>query len=364
MICNIPMHKGSFTAQAYVGKRVLVTGGLGFIGSNLAQRLVVAGAHVTLVDASIPGCGGNLRNIAPIARDLNLARVDIGDAHSVRPLLKRIDVIFNLAGEISHRHSMDYPERDLDINARSQMLFLRECARQVPGVRIVYTSTRQVYGRPQYLPVDENHPIAPVDYNGISKFAACQYHLMLTREDRLDAAIVRLTNTYGPRLAVNVPCQGVLSVFFMRLLLGLPVEIFGDGSQTRDPLYVDDAVEALLMLGAAERVPARVYNVGGPKIMSLSEIASTLCRIAGAAPPHYRRFPHELRAIDIGSYGSDCTRIRQELGWTPKVSLEEGASRTLAFFRERLGDYLDLAQGCPGCPLPQPEVLEQAPVSA
>jgi nucleoside-diphosphate-sugar epimerase len=358
------MHKGSFTLKAYVGKRVLVTGGLGFIGSNLAARLLEAGARVTVVDACIPGCGGNLHNLAAISRDIQVARFNIADAERVRPLLERVDVIFNLAGEISHRHSMDYPERDLDINARSQLLFLRECARQVPGVRIVYTSTRQVYGRPEYLPVDESHPIAPVDYNGVSKFAASQYHLMLTRDGLLDAAILRLTNTYGPRLAVNVPCQGVLSVFFMRLLLGLPIEIFGDGLQSRDPLYVDDAVEALLVMGAVERLPSRIYNIGGPKTLPLAEIATALCRLAGAVPPRYRPFPNELRAIDIGSYSSDSRRIRQDLGWTPKVALEDGAGRTLEFFRQRLGDYLDVSKGSPECPLPQPAMLEKAPVPA
>jgi UDP-glucose 4-epimerase len=350
--------------KSYVGGRVLITGGLGFIGSNLAIRLVELGARVTIVDSCVPGCGGNVRNISSIARDVNLARFDIAETDSLRPLLKRVDVIFNLAGEISHRHSMDYPERDLDINARSQMLFLRECARQVPGVRIVHTSTRQVYGRPEYLPVDENHPIAPVDYNGVSKFAACQYHLMLTREGLLDAAVLRLTNTYGPRLALNVPCQGVLSVFFMRLMLGMPIDIFGDGSQLRDPLYVDDAVEALLQLGAVKKLPSRIYNVGGPKAMALGEIAATLCRLEGAPPPVCRPFPRELTKIDIGSYWSDCSRIRRELGWVPRISLEDGGARTLQFCHQRLGDYLDKTRGFPECALRQPMVLEKAPATA
>jgi UDP-glucose 4-epimerase len=350
--------------ETFAGRRVLVTGGLGFIGSNLATRLVQLGAAVTIVDACIPGCGSNVRNIASIARDVRVARYDIGQADSIRPLLKNVDLIFNLAGEISHRHSMDYPERDLDINTRSQMLFVRECARQLPGVRIIFSSTRQVYGKPEYLPVDEAHPIAPVDYNGVSKHAASMYHLMLTRDGLLDGAVVRLTNTYGPRLAVNVPCQGVLSVFFMRLLLGVPIEIFGDGSQTRDPVYVDDVVEALLHVARAPKLQSRVYNIGGPEALPLSEIAAVLCRTAGAPAPAYRPFPRELSRIDIGSYATDSTRIRRELNWQPKIAIEDGAARTLEFFREHLADYLDVSGAYPECPLQRPRMMEKAPVFA
>lgn len=350
--------------MSYKDKRILITGGLGFIGSNLAIRLVNLGATVTVIDASIPGCGANPYNVAPIASQVRIVKHDIGDVDSIRPWLKNVDVIFNLAGEVSHTHSMDYPERDIDLNTRSHMLFVRECGKTLPGIRIVYTSTRQVYGRPEYLPVDESHPIAPVDYNGVSKNAASQYHLMLTRNGLLDAAIVRLTNIYGPRLAVNVPCQGVLPVFFMRLLLGLPIEIFGDGSQLRDPLYVDDAVDALLLIGAAEKLRSRVYNVGGPAALAMGEIAGVLCRLAGAPPPVYRPFPRELSKIDIGSFVADCTRIQGELQWHPKIPLEEGAARTLEFFRSHLSNYLDPASGYPKCPLLGQDVMNQAPAIA
>ncbi len=335
--------------QFYTGKRVLVTGGLGFIGSNLAIRLVRLGAKVTIVDSSIEGCGGNLNNIAPVSGDVRLVRGDIADSGGLRPLLRGLDLVFNLAGEISHSHSMEYPERDLDINCRSQMLFLRFCTEQMPGIRVVYAGTRQVYGRPQYLPVDEAHPVAPVDYNGVSKHAAAEYHLMLTRAGILDAVVMRLTNTYGPRLAVNVPCQGVLSVFFLRLLLGLPLEIFGDGAQLRDPLYVDDVVDALLLAGAARKLESRVYNVGGPEARPLSEIAGVLSRLAGAPAPLYLPFPVEASRIDIGSFSTDSTRIRRELNWQPRTSLQHGAATTLDFFRERLHDYLNPSDGYPEC---------------
>jgi len=337
--------------QFYAARRVLVTGGLGFIGSNLAIRLVQLGARVTIADSCIEGCGGNLRNVDAVARDIRVAQCDVGDAKSIRPLLKGIEVIFNLAGEISHSHSMEYPDRDLEINTRSQMLFLQECGKQLPGVRIVYAGTRQVYGRPEYLPVDEAHPVAPVDYNGVSKHAAAEYHLMLTRAGYLDAAVMRLTNTYGPRLAVNVPCQGVLSVFFMRLLLGLPLEVFGDGGQLRDPMYVDDAVDALLGAGAAEKLQSRVFNVGGPEALPLSEIAGVMARLAGASAPVYRPFPKDAGRIDIGSFVADSSRIRRELNWSSRTLLADGAARTLEFFQEHLRDYLDPADAYPECHL-------------
>jgi UDP-glucose 4-epimerase len=267
------------------------------------------------------------------------------------PLLEGLEVVFNLAGEISHSHSMAYPERDLEINTWSQMVFLRECSARIPGVRMVYAGTRQVYGRPEYLPVDELHPVAPVDYNGVSKHAAAEYHLMLTRAGLLDAVIMRLTNTYGPRLAVNVPCQGVLPVYFMRLLLGLPLEVFGSGGQLRDPIYVDDVVDTMLRAGAAEKLQSRIFNVGGPDALPLREIAAILSRLAGAPAPVYRPFPGEASRIDIGSFYADSTRIRRELKWQPNTSLESGAARTLEFFREHLRNYLNPADRYPECHL-------------
>lgn len=335
----------------YAGRRVLVTGGLGFIGSNLAIRLVQLGARVTIVNACIAGCGGNLKNIAPVAGDVRVAQCDISDAPAMGSLLQGIEVIFNLAGEISHAHSMEYPDRDLEINARSQMMFLRETSERIPGVRVVFAGTRQVYGRPEYLPVDEAHPVAPVDYNGVSKHAAAEYHLMLTRAGLLDAAVLRLTNTYGPRLAVNVPCQGVLSVFFLRLMLGLPLEVYGDGAQLRDPVYVNDVVDAFLRAGAAEKLESRLFNIGGLEVLPLGEIAAMLSRLAGAPAPVYKPFPKEAGRIDIGSFAANSTRIWKELKWQPTTALEGGAARTLKYFREHLRDYLDPADGYPECHL-------------
>jgi len=335
----------------YAGRRVFVTGGLGFIGSNLTIRLVQLGARVTVVDSLVAGCGGNRRNLRPVANDVEVIEADAGAVELLRPYLRRAETIFNLAGEVSHSHSMEFPERDLEINVCSQMAFVRECAAQAPGVRIVYAGTRQVYGRPQYLPVDENHPLAPVDFNGIHKLAASQYHLVLSDAGQLDAVVLRLTNVYGPRLALNIPCQGVLAVFFARVLLGERAEVFGDGTQLRDPVYVDDAVDALLRAGSVAKPASRTYNVGGPRALSLKAIANTISEAGGALPPLFRPFPYELSQIDIGSFYANCERIGRELGWQPAVQLEDGVARTFDFFRRHLRDYLK-----PGCGYPQCEL--------
>jgi UDP-glucose 4-epimerase len=341
------------TRGAYAGRRVLITGGLGFIGSNLAIRLAGEGAEVSIVDSSVAGCGANLHNIAPVRDRVNLVAAGICDAELFRDQLARAEIIFNLAGEISHTHSMEFPERDLQINAVAQLQFLLACRQHAPGRRIVYASTRQVYGTPLYLPVDESHPVNPIDFNGVHKYAASNYHLLMSRSGDIDAVTLRLTNVYGPRMALNIPCQGFLSNFLRRLLLGQTVEIYGDGNQLRDPIFVDDAVDAFLKAGAAAPLPSRIYNAGGPQALSLAEIARMAVAAAGAPDPVYRPFPEHQKKIDIGSYYTDSTRIGTELGWTPGVRFEEGIRRTIEYYRGEMLHYLDPAAGEHTCNLPE-----------
>lgn len=318
----------------YRDQRVIVTGGLGFIGSNLARRLAEEGADVTVVDPCIPGCGGDPRNLDHASGRIRVLAVDIGLPTAFEDAIKSAQVIFNVAGEISHIHSVLNPERDLHLNTTQQLRFLQAVARWNEGVRIVYAGTRQVYGVPEYLPVDEDHPVNPVDFNGVHKYAATMYHLMLSRTGLLDACVLRLTNVYGPRMNLSVPGQGFFTTFLKRLSLGEPLEVFGDGEQLRDPLYVDDAVEAFLTVGAAPKLPSRAYNIGGPEALSLWEIASIASQTAGVAPPTLRPFPEERKSIDIGSYRTDSSRIAAELGWTPRTGFAAGFSRALAYYRE------------------------------
>jgi UDP-glucose 4-epimerase len=329
--------------MGYRGKNALVTGGLGFLGSNLAIRLVEEGAHVTVVDSSVAGCGANPFNLAPVEREVRLIPQDIGEPGLFRDTIAATDVIFNLAGEISHLHSMQFPERDLQINTVAHLRFLGECAVAARGVRVVYASTRQVYGIPDSLPVNEDHPIRPVDFNGIHKAAACMYHAMLSRTGALDAVVLRLTNVYGPRMALNVPAQGFLSAFFRRVLLGHSLEVFGDGTQLRDPMYVDDVVEAMLRAGDANQLPSRVYNVGAGYGTPIGEIARVIAAAAGGRQVTERPFPEEAKPIDIGSYVADCSRIQRELGCKATVGFTDGVQRTLRYFEERLPHYLGAA---------------------
>lgn len=337
--------------ELYDGLPVAVTGGLGFIGSNLALRLAGLGASVTLIDGAIPGCGANPFNLAPIAGRYELIQTSLDQPQLYEAALARARVVFNLAGEISHVQSMRDPERDLHLNTLGQLRFLTTLARVNPGARIVYAGTRQVCGRPRYLPVDEEHPIEPADFNGIHKRAAEHYHLLLSRDGLLDAVVLRLTNVYGPRLAIGVPGQGFLSAFIARALDAHPLEVFGDGLQLRDPVYVDDVVEVFLRMGIRQVLPARLFHLGGPAALSLLDIAHILAE--AAALPHevtLRPFPTEHLRFDIGSYTTDARRLEEALDWKPQIEFAEGIRRTLDYFRLHRAHYL-------AAPAPPPAVL-------
>ncbi len=332
-------------ATSYVGfslrnRKVLVTGGLGFIGSNLVVRLVRAGARVVVVDSEVAGCGANRQNLDGVAADVELIVSDIGESANFASALSGCETIFNLAGEISHIESMRNPARDGALNATAQLRFLEACSRIAPGIRVVYASTRQIYGAPRYLPVDEGHPVQPVDFNGIHKYAATAYHQMFSEMGRIDGRVLCLTNVYGPRLALQLTCQGFLANFLRRGLLQETIEVFGDGRQLRDPLYVDDAVEAFLTAAAADGPPSRCWNVGGPHALSVADIAKSISAIAGAPAPVFRPFPPEHKGIDIGSYCSDSTRMKEELGWHSTAGFEEGVRCSLEYFRSHFPHYL------------------------
>lgn len=333
----------------YKGKQVLITGGLGFIGSNLALRLVELGAKVAIVDSLEPGCGANPHNIEPIQGACTVIEADIGDEAVLRRVLENTEIVFNLAGEVSHIHSMLTPERDLAINTVAQLHFLRLCVRARPGIRIVYAGTRQVYGPALELPVSEDHPANPLDFNGIHKLAASSYHLLFRRLGLLDAVVLRLSNVYGPRMALGVSCQGVLSFFVRRAVMGEALEVFGEGRQLRDPLYVDDGVEAFLLAGAARELKRGDYNVGGAEPLSLRAIAEAIAAEWGC-PVRERPFPEDRKQIEIGSIYTDTTRIRQDLGWRPQVRFAEGIRRTRAFYGEHGRYYLGEATGTASCP--------------
>ena len=334
------MSSASGDFNQYHGKNCIVTGGLGFIGSNLVVRLVHEGAKVTVIDSGIAGCGSNGFNLAGVADSVRILDCDIGHPEKLRGHMDRPDVIFNVAGEISHSMSMSHPERDLEINTSAQLRFLLFCRETYAGARIVYASTRQLYGKPQYLPVDENHPIEPIDFNGVHKGAADQYHLLLSRRGELDCVVLRLSNVYGPRMALHLPQQGVLNVYLATALQKKALSIYGDGMQLRDPVYVDDAVEAFLRAGTASTAEYRVYNISGMEALTMRNIADVITRAASSPPAVNAPFPTTAHSIDIGSYVSECTRARCGLGWTPSTTFEMGIRKTLKYYSGCADNYL------------------------
>lgn len=326
-------------SDGFSGARILITGGVGFIGSNLGRRLSAAGASVTLVDSLIPEYGGNLANIDDFEQDVQLNVADVRDPYSMDHLVKGADFLFNLAGQTSHLDSMRDPFADLEINARAQLSILEACRRHNSGVRIVFASTRQIYGRPRYLPVDEQHPIVPVDVNGVNKVAGERYHLVYHAAHGLRTSVLRLTNTYGPGMRVKDARQTFVGIWIKNVLTGAPIKVYGAGEQVRDLAYVDDVVDAFLQSALTDRSIGSALNVGGSERSSLRDLADLLIRCNGSGAIETVPFPDELKAIDIGDYYSDDSAVRSLLGWSPKVTLEEGLNRTLAYYRTRGADY-------------------------
>lgn len=323
----------------FVGSNVLITGGLGFIGSNLARQLVDAGAQVTLVDSLIPEYGGNLFNIAGIEDRVRVNISDVRDEHSMKYLVQGQDYLFNLAGQTSHMDSMQDPYTDLDINVRAQLSILESCRKYNPDIRIVFASTRQIYGKPDYLPVDEKHLLRPVDVNGINKMAGEWYHILYHNVYGLRACALRLTNTYGPRMRIKDARQTFLGIWIRLLLEGKPFEVWG-GEQLRDFSYVDDTVEAMLLAGQSEAADGKVFNVGGEPVVSLLETARILVEANRGGEYTVRTFPPERKRIDIGDYYASDNLLRETVGWQPSTSLADGLSQTLDYYRQNLQEYL------------------------
>ena len=329
----------SMNADAFRDRRVLVTGGLGFIGANLARRLVELGARVTLVDSLIPEYGGNLFNIAGVEDRVRVNVSDVRDEYSMSYLVQGQDYLFNLAGQTSHADSMTDPYTDLEINCRSQLSILEACRKHNPKVKVVFASTRQIYGRPRYLPVDEEHPLAPVDVNGVNKIAGEEYHVLYNNVYGIHACALRLTNTIGPRMRVKDARQTFVGVWVRLLVEGKPFEVW-EGQQLRDFTYVDDAVSAFLVAATRDAANGQVFNLGGDAVVSLKELADLLVEINGGGEYAVKAFPADRRRIDVGDYYGDYTKIRTALGWEPRVPFREGLARTLAYYREHLRHYV------------------------
>jgi UDP-glucose 4-epimerase len=324
---------------AYAGKPVLVTGGLGFIGSNLAIRLVELGAVVTVVDSLVPDLGGNRFNLAPVGDRVRVSTADLRDAGAVDDLVEGQKVVFSLAGQVSHVDSMTDPIGDLELNCRSQLSLLEALRQRNPHARVVYAGSRQQYGRPRYLPIDEKHPMEPVDVNGIHKATAESATLLYHRVHGLPTCSLRLTNTYGRRMQMRHPRQGFVAWFVRLAVEGREIELFGGGESLRDFNEVDDVVDAFLLCGTAEAAIGQVFNLGHPEPVRVRQFAELLLDVVGGGSLVKRHFPPERARIDIGSVYADYGKIRERLGWEPRIGLREGLTRMVDYYRRNRDHY-------------------------
>lgn len=326
------------TSEKFSGKKVLITGGLGFIGSNLAIRLIELGADVLIVDSLVPQYGGNLFNIEPVKDKVKINISDVRDLHNMERLVQGQDYLFNLAGQTSHMDSMTDPFTDLDINSRAQLSILEACRSHNPDIKIIFASTRQIYGKPDYLPVDEKHLLRPVDVNGVNKVSGEQYHILYNNVYGIRSCALRLTNTYGPRMRVKDARQTFVGIWIRQIVENKNFEVWG-GEQLRDFTYIDDCVNALLLAASSEKANGKCYNLGGNEVVSLKELAELMTLIGGGIY-QVREFPENRKKIDIGDYYSDYSLIKNELGWNPLISLKEGLRRTIEFYKENINHYI------------------------
>jgi UDP-glucose 4-epimerase len=334
---------GADYRRFYDGRRVLITGGVGFIGSNLAHQLVALGAKVLIVDSLIAEYGGNLFNISGIEDRLRLNIADVRQQSTMNYLVRDHDVIFNLAGQVSHIDSMQDPYTDLEINCRSQLSILEACRRYNPAVKVVFAGTRQVYGRPDTLPVSETHLVRPTDVNGINKAAGEYYHLVYNNVFGVRACSLRLTNVYGPRQLLKHNRQGFIGWFIRQAIEDREIQIYGDGEQLRDFVYVDDAADAFLRAGASDASNGQVFNVGGMEPIAHRALVELLIAVAGTGRYRFVDWPPEKKAIDIGDFYADSSLIQRTLGWKPMTGLRDGLTRTIEYYRAHLPHYVPVA---------------------
>jgi UDP-glucose 4-epimerase len=324
----------------YRDRRVMITGGLGFIGSNLARELAALGARVLIIDSLISEYGGNLFNISGIEDRVTVNIADIRQQSTMNYLVRGHDVIFNLAGQVSHIDSMQDPYTDLEINCRAQLSLLEACRRYNPAVKVIFAGTRQVYGRADTLPVNETHLVRPTDVNGINKVAGEYYHLVYNSVFGVRACSLRLTNVYGPRQLLKHNRQGFFGWFIRQVVENREIQIYGDGEQLRDFVYVEDAADAFLRAGATDASNGQVFNVGGPEAISLKDLVELMISIAGTGRYRFVEWPPEKKAIDIGDFHTDSSLIRRTLGWQPTTALADGLARTIEFYRAHLPHYV------------------------
>ena len=317
----------------------MITGGLGFLGSNLAHTLVDLGAEVLLVDPMLPLYGGNHFNIAGIRDKVRVNIADIRDAGAMNELVKGQEVIYHIGNQTSHVDSMTDPLLDVDINCRGNIIFLEACRQFAPEAKIVYAGTRGQYGRLQYVPVDEKHPSNPTDVYGINKHAGEQYMFTYGRIYGMRTTSLRINNSYGARGQMKHGKYGILNWFIRLAMDEQPIQVYGAGEQLRDYNYVDDVTDAFLRVAATDQTNGEAYNLGSNEHIKFIDLVRKIVEAAGSGSVEQIPWPEDRAAIEIGDYAADTTKIRTTLGWKPGVMLDEGLRRTVAFYREYKAHY-------------------------
>lgn len=323
----------------YKSRKALITGGLGFIGSNLARKLLDLGAEVTIYDNADPESGANPFNLDGIRDRLRVIEADIRDERQLQIAVKGQHYLFNLAGEMSHIGSMKDPFKDLTVNAFGQLTLLETCRLHNPEVSIVFAGTRQVYGRPTYLPVDEKHLLTPLDNNGVSKRAGEMYHIVYHRVHGMATCVLRMTNTYGERMRIRDDRLTFLGWWVHRLLEGKPILVYGGGGQVRDLNHVDDVVDAFLCCAQHPKARGKIYNLGGEPICLL-DLAKLMIDVHGSGEYEIVPFPENLKRINIGDYFGNYNLVRSEIGWEPRISHRQGIKRMLDYYLKYSEHYL------------------------
>lgn len=316
------------------GRKILITGGLGFIGSNLAIKLVELDADVTLADSMLPLYGGNLFNIQPIKDKVHISFSDVRDKSSMNYLVQDKDYIFHLAGQVSHVDSIINPFMDVEINVMGTLSVLEACKRNNPEARLIFTGTRGQYGPSVKLPVDENAPTNPMGMYAITNLTAEKMILMYHNIHRIRGVCLRITNTYGPRHQMKHNRYGVLNWFIRLVLDNETIPVFGDGQILRDFLCIDDLVECLLMVATCEEAYGEIFNVGSGTGMNFLDLAKTIIKVARSGRYEFTEFSPERKAVEPGDYYADISKIRRLVGWEPKTAIEVGLKKTIEYYKQ------------------------------
>lgn len=325
--------------EVFKGKEVLVTGGLGFIGSNLSIELVKAGANVTIVDNMLPRQGGNLFNIKDIEGNVKINFSDVRNELSMNHLVKGKDYVFHLAGQVNHVDSMRNPLQDLDINCRGTLVLLESLRHHNPFARVIFAGTRGEYGASVKLPVDEEHPTNPMGIYAVTNLTAEKLVLVYDDIYGIKGTCLRITNTYGPRHQMKHDEYGVFNWFIRKAMDNEDIPVFGDGRILRDFLYMEDLVQCLLTIATVDSAYGKVFNVGTGVPVSFIDLAKKIVEITGTGRVELTEFTQERKEVEPGDYYADISLIRSIAGWQPLISLEEGIGRTVDFYRKYRKEY-------------------------